>query len=138
MKQKLREQGQCTQCGQPATHSHECASCHVATLSIVTIKGKYPPYRLAAITEGFQKADLFHAARDKAEDSGVRHIASTVVNLALANRLYVNDVQREIVLRLRESCKVIEEETDASRADYARRLTDWLGTILNHMKKVKA
>lgn len=138
MKQKLRAKGQCTQCGQPATHSHECASCHVATLSIVIIKGKYAPSKLKVVTEGFCKADLFRDMKNKDEDSGIRHIAFTVVNLALAHGLFVNDVQRDITQRLRADCAQIEEQTEESKADYIRRVTEWMGTLISHMKKIKA
>ena len=138
MKQKLREQGQCTQCGKPATHSHECAFCHVATLAIVTIKGKYSPASLRGITEGFAKADLFKIVKDRDEDSGVRHIAYTVTSLSLAHGLFVNDVQREITQRLRNECAQIESQTEESKADYIRRVMEWMGKLLTHIKKTKS
>ncbi len=138
MKQKLRERGQCVQCGKRATHSHECAFCHVVTLSIVVIKGKYTASQLVKVTEGFCKKDLFKTIKDESEDPGVRHIAFVVVNLALAHGLRVYDVQSGITDRLRDVCKQINEQTEESRADYIRRVIDWMGTITAHMRKAGA
>lgn len=136
--QKLRENGECTECGQPATHSHECAACHVATLGVTIIQSKCSPAKLAEFAEAFRKADLFRMMRDKEENPGLRHAAYVVVNLALGRGLFVNDVQRDIARRLEQTCERMKNQTEEQREDYMRRIIDWLTTLLTTTGKAKA
>ena len=133
--QIVRANGECTECGQPATHVGECAPCHIATLAIVVIKGKYWPAELSKVTEGFCKADLLATRKDSQQDPSVKHIANIVCDMSFAHKLYINDVQKRITERLRVMCKSIDEETDEQREEYMGRVTSWIGTIVGHLKK---
>lgn len=137
MKPTVKPLGACTECARPATHSHECVTCHVATLGIVSIKSKYPPEKLKSFTEAFCKAKLFEILKDKEAAPQDKHIALVITRLATANDLNVNDVQHHITKRLRITCEEIKDSTPEKIASYAARMDEWLTNVLTHFKKQK-
>ena len=131
----VRPPGQCTECGITATHANECVTCHVVTLSVSVIKNIFAPHQIRSVTENLADTDLIADSKDNTAPSSVRRIASTITRLAFANGLNVRDVQRRIITRLRETCEAIERETPESRADYIARISEWIGTLIQKIKK---
>lgn len=135
---QVRPIGQCIECGHPATHGYECATCHVASLAIVAIKGKYMPYQLQTVAEELAKADLYAIVKDKSENGVVRHIAIIITQLTSGHGLNLHDVKRSITRRLQvihDDYEQFEKQTDEEKAHYMSRVTSWLGTLMQHIAK---
>lgn len=128
--------GQCTECGRDATHSHECRSCHVESLVIVAIKGKYNPDKIRSFAENFIEADLFKVADDQAMDSATRYIASLTVRLSLAHRIMVRDVQRRVARRLEIEDNATKAMTPEQKAEWRSRIAQAFGHLTNHLKTI--
>lgn len=131
----VRQKGQCTECGKPATHANECVMCHCATLSLAVIKQSFPADRIKAVTEDLCDTNLIDDAKDATAPGSVRRIAKTVTGLAFANRLQVRDLQREIVGRLRILCATLDAQTPESQTDFMARVNGWINNLKQHIAK---
>lgn len=137
MKHTPRPKGQCTTCGREATHCHECQPCHVETLVITAVKGKYRPDELIPFCNDFIDADLFKTANDLGRDPVVRYIASIAVRLSLANGMLVKDVQRRVVRRLEIEAEAEAQKTPEQKEDWKSRIVEAMGHLTNHFRTAK-
>ena len=134
-KNTVRQPGQCTECGNEATHANECVMCHCATLSLAVIKNIFPASNIRSVTENLCDADLIEDAKDVRAPENVRRVAKTITSLAFAHRINHHDLKRRIVSRLRDTCAALDAETEASRQDYNSRITEWLKQVSTKLCK---
>ena len=140
MSSKIAEAGKCTRCHyQPATHSHECRSCHYITMSMVTIHGIYSESELEGLADDLKKQSLKEFI-DGALSTGAflrRKVGITVSRLAYPANVPQDEFRRRVVAAIHEYLNEINgvREYEAKPGNNGKYMNHWISTVAGWIGK---